>query len=57
MFVFCVLYSKDKRQSQANEDKAAQTKYRERTKKIPPGAWMVSVVIVECCQVEVSATG
>jgi hypothetical protein len=32
MFVLCVLYNKDKRQS---KDKAVQTKYRERTKKNP----------------------
>jgi hypothetical protein len=30
----CVLYSKDERQSQDNEDKKVQLKYRERTKKM-----------------------
>ena len=30
MFVLCVLYSKDKRQSQDNQDKEVQIKYREK---------------------------
>ena len=30
MFVFGVLYDKDKRQSQNKQDKAVQTKYREK---------------------------
>ena len=47
MFVLCVLYNKDKRQSQDNQDKAVQTKYRERTKKIPARAWMF--VRCKCC--------
>ena len=38
MFVLCVLYSKDKRQSQGNQDTQARTKYKARTKKIPVGA-------------------
>jgi hypothetical protein len=34
MFVLCVLYSKDKRQSQDNQDKeVVQIKYRERENK------------------------
>ena len=33
MFVLCVLYSKDKRQSQDNQDKAVQIKYRQRTER------------------------
>jgi hypothetical protein len=46
MFVLCVLYNKDKRQSQENEGKAVQTKYRERTnkKKISPEGMDVCVV-------------
>ena len=41
MFVLYVLYNKDKRQSQDNQDKAAQTKYR---------AWMF--VFCMCCTVK-----
>jgi hypothetical protein len=50
MFVLCVLYSKDKRQSQDNQEKARQTKYRERTKKKTsrPGHGCLSVVSVVC---------
>jgi hypothetical protein len=33
MFVLCVLYSKDKRQSQDTEDKEIRIKYRERQRK------------------------
>ena len=36
MFVLCVLHSKDKRQSQDNQDKVVQVKCREQ-KKIPSG--------------------
>jgi hypothetical protein len=32
MFVLCVLYSKDKRQSQDNQDKAVQSTEREQKK-------------------------
>jgi hypothetical protein len=32
MFVLCVLYSKDKRQSQDNQDKEVRTKYKAGTK-------------------------
>ena len=32
MFVLCVLYSKDKRHSQDNQDKEVWTKYKTRTK-------------------------
>ena len=36
MFVLCVLHSKDKRQSQDNQDKeVVQLKYREQKKKFP----------------------
>jgi hypothetical protein len=55
-----VLYSKDKRQSQDNQDKAVKTKKVQRAnkKKIPPGAWMVlRCECCLCCQVEVCATG
>ena len=45
MFVLCVLYSKDRRQSQDEEDKEVQIKYREQ-KKIPPEACMY--VSCEC---------
>ena len=36
MFVLCLLYSKDKRQSKGKQDKKVQMKYKER-KKIPAG--------------------
>ena len=50
MFVLCVLYSKDKRQSQDKQEKeVVQIKYRDRRKKIPPGAWMF--VCCKCCVV------
>jgi hypothetical protein len=45
MVVLCVLYNKDKRQSQDKQDKAVQIKYRHRTKKNPAGGidiWVVS---------------
>ena len=43
--VLCVLYNKDKRQSQDKQDKAVQIKYRHRTKKIPPGAWISGLYV------------
>ena len=39
-----------------NYDKEVQMKYREQ-KKVPQGHVCLSVVIIACCQVEVSATG
>jgi hypothetical protein len=45
MLVLCVLYNKDKRQSQDNQDKAVQTKYR-KSKKNPAGGMGVCVVYV-----------
>jgi hypothetical protein len=43
-----VLYSKDKRQSQDNQDKAVQKIYREskKKKKIPPEKWMFVLCVV-----------
>ena len=46
IFGLCVLYSKDKRHSQYNQNKEVQIKCRERTKKIPPGSMDVCVVCV-----------
>ena len=40
MFMFCVLYSKGKKQSHDIQDKEVRTKYKARTKKEPPGSWM-----------------
>ena len=52
-----LLYSKDKRQSQDNQDKAIQIKYKVFQKKIPPGAWMFFCCECCVCEVEISATG
>jgi hypothetical protein len=52
-----VLYNKDKRQSQDNQDQAVQSTEREQKKKSRRGHGCLSVVSVVCCQVEVSATG
>jgi hypothetical protein len=58
MFVLCVLYNKDKRQSQDIQDKEVRKKYKARTKKNPSGVMDVCRLWVLCvCQVEDSAKG
>jgi hypothetical protein len=54
--VLCMLFSKDKRQSQDETGQSSTDKVQERTEKKNPTRGMV-VVSVVCCQVEVSATG
>ena len=44
--VLCMLLSKEKRQT-PGQSAQRNTKYKERTKKIPAGAWMF--VCCECC--------
>ena len=57
MFVLCVLYNKDKMQSQDNQDKAVKQSTETEQKKNPAGNMDVSVVSVVFCQMEISATG